>query len=74
MPAVTSWRIRRMTIPHPRSEGRPYIPVATYTTACPKVKINANTTRQIVFRKRDVTFLSGLEEFTIRFQIEVDVD
>jgi len=63
-----------MTIPHPRSEGRPYIPVATYTTACPKVKINANTIRQLDFRNRVLTFLSGLEEFTIRFQIEIDVD
>ena len=41
-----------MTIPHPRSDGRPYIPVATYTTACPNVKINANTIRQLEFRKR----------------------
>ena len=36
-PAITSWMMIRKQTPIPSSEGGPYIPVSTYTTAWPTV-------------------------------------
>lgn len=38
--------IIKRQIPGPRSEGSPYIPVITYTTAWPMVIIMPNTSRK----------------------------
>lgn len=41
-----TWMMMSKQIPGPRSDGSPYIPVITYTTACPIVIIIPNTTTQ----------------------------
>ena len=41
-----TWMIIKRQIPGPRSEGSPYIPVMTYTTAWPMVIIIPNTMKQ----------------------------
>lgn len=62
--------IIRRQIPGPRSEGSPYIPVITYTTAWPMVMIIPNTRERkdlIKNRRKGIRYVMSLSQSYLHF-------